>query len=512
MATALVVDKEIESYDLIVKHVRPDGQGTDVNLTSVTGIDVDFGESVQTDAQGTAKLRLPKGKYFLDGALADDAGRVYQLVWPTLVLDRATTATVDARRAKPVKMTLPKADAKLAQAEFGYERRIADFALTNNIYAPDLAKFFVGSVGQAPTAEMLSYVYSRWGVPGKDGTFRNSPYSYDLLKGVRGGYFNGYSRVVQDRELAKVVSQYHADHPGDLADVARFGLLPGMESSSTGQPFRYDLPARPVQYVESTGTAWAANFEALRLRPDGEVDYPLGLTAQERSYKPGKTYTERWAAAVPAPGLSDGDGSIRDGNDLSVFMFPSSDPDGHAGLSITFDSAITRLYRDNKLVASEEWPGQLWAENLPAGKASYRLETSQRRSLLQLAPWMQSVWTFTSQNTGTAKVVLPLRSTQFQPAVDPNNSVARKPVSKVPFKVMHQPGAKVAPIKKVEVQVSGDGGTTWRKAAVLPRSDGTFEAIFATPKDAKLISLKSLVIDKDGNTSAQTVISAYRLR
>jgi len=41
---------------------------------------------------------------------------------------------------------------------------------------------------------------------------------------------------------------------------------------------------------------------------------------------------------------------------------------------------------------------------------------------------------------------------------------------------------------------------------------GTYKAIFATPKDARTISLKSHLIDAAGNITDLTVIGAYPLR
>jgi hypothetical protein len=40
----------------------------------------------------------------------------------------------------------------------------------------------------------------------------------------------------------------------------------------------------------------------------------------------------------------------------------------------------------------------------------------------------------------------------------------------------------------------------------------TYKAFFRTPAGAKLISVRSTLTDKMGNTASQTVINAYRIR
>jgi hypothetical protein len=72
------------------------------------------------------------------------------------------------------------------------------------------------------------------------------------------------------------------------------------------------------------------------------------------------------------------------------------------------------------------------------------------------------------------------------------------------------PGATLPVVKKVEVQVSGDDGKTWKAAAVVPSGAG-YKAVFATPAGAT-VSLKAHVVDAAGNITDQTVISAYPLR
>jgi subtilisin family serine protease len=512
IGTPLVVEKEIESYDVIVKHLLPNGNGTDRNYSVIYGIDKDYLKELVTDAQGVVKLRLPKGRYFVDGLVGDDAERFYQLVWPKLTVDKATALTVDARKAKPATMTLPRKGTKLVEAQFGYWRSLAEWAHEANMATSDLSKLYVGSMGAPASAdEMVSWANSRWVVPGKAGGLRNAPYSYNLVQTKRGDYYTGYHRVVHERGLAKVRTQYTADHAGLIAADSRFAWLPGVGATTAGIPIEYDVPATATHFFDAQDYTWVADVTQIVRRGEDE-DYPLGLSSDDTKLTPGRSYRERWGAAVANAGFGSGDGTYRTGNELTVFMFPVSDQDGHAGTALSYDQGVTRLYRNGKLLAGDDTSaGQLLVENMPADKSSYRLEVSLQRSLLQLATRVDHVWTFSSQDTGEAKEVLPLRSVEFRPVVDANNAVERTTVTKLPFAVVHQPGAKVPGIRSVGVEVSGDGGKTWQKAIVVRRADGTYTAVFKTPA-AKVVSLRSVVADKDGNTATQTVINAYRNR
>ena len=507
IGTPLAVDKEVQSYDLVLPHLGPDGKGTDLAGTLVYSLDREFSAEVAPAANGTAKLRLPKGRYFIDGKVGDDQGRLYQLVWPLVVLDRATTAPIDARKAKPVRMTLPRADARLGQVQIGYQRTMSEGPESNSIYAPALDQVFVGSLGKpAPKGEMVSFISTRWGVPKPDGQFLDSPYTYNLLQAKQDSYFTGYSRTVRDQDLAKIVTQYTADQPGLLALDERFGVVAGMGGSSSGQTFAFSRPSRITHYVEP-GVTWSSMVDTYQ--PDsGDGRWLTNHISGEQIYRAGRSYAERWGAAVAVPAVADG-GSNRTGGEMNIYVQPNADADGHSGDSLEMDQSAIKLYRDGKLIGSDTLPGQLNVDGLPAGKAAYRLESSQTRSLLQLATKMSTVWTFSSQ-AGTDAAPLPLWVVLFRPKVDPANSVARQPISILPLDVATQPGAKVGAVKQVALQVSGDGGKTWTKASVVPTGK-SYRAIFKTPA-GKLISVRSTLTDKNGNAVTQTVINAYRVR
>ncbi|TDD59397.1 hypothetical protein E1263_15250 [Kribbella antibiotica] len=514
VGTPLAVEKEIESYDVTVRHLLLDGNGTERNFTRIFSLDEEKIIEVPTDANGVAKLRIPRGRYLVEGLLGDTSDRLYQLVWPNLNVNRALTLAVDARQAKPAAFTMPRKNTALAQAQFTYNWTGKKHFWDGNISTANLDKLYVGSIG-APLDGFTATISARFVVQRKAGDYRNAPYDYNLVQSRKGTYFTGYRRVVRESELGQIKSRYTADVAGRIVYDERFGWLPGAGGSTASIPIEYTAPAVATHFVEARdsggGISWDGNVSYLH-REAGDDDDLWSLTSTGPIANPGQQRSERWGASVVNAGLDGGDGSHRTGNELMLFAFPLTDADGHPGTGLTgSEEESTKLYRDGKLIASESVAGQIYLENAPAEKSRYRLEMSMRRDRLQLANQVNHVWTFSSQDTGGAKVVLPLRDVHFKPVVDALNSVPRTTVTKLPFTVVNQPGATPAPIESVAVEFSGDAGKTWRRAIVVPGVDGQYTAVFRTPA-GKVVSLRSTVKDRDGGTATQTVINAYRIR
>jgi len=290
------------------------------------------------------------------------------------------------------------------------------------------------------------------------------------------------------------------------------GQLPGMDKPAFGRIISYNAPAQRVHYREAGNVEWLVFVDDIGVRPNGDLVNHQSMLKQVGPYRAGKSYAERFAAAVATPGVNLAE-STRAGDTLQVLVPPCMDQDGNMCLAFDSDAAFTKVFRDGKLIGESDFEaGATLVEGVPAALGKFRVESSLTRSTLQLASKVDATWTFSSRANGDKRELLPLRAVQFLPAVDARNAVARYPRSVLPLKVLQQPGAQLPAVKSVEVQVSGDGGKTWQRAAVLRKPDGTYNSLFTTPKGAKLISLKSLITDTAGNTSTQTVINAYRLR
>ncbi|MFI1338147.1 S8 family serine peptidase [Streptomyces sp. NPDC020845] len=100
--TALVVTREVESYDVTLDFVAADGTPADATA-SVVGLDNDVFVTPQA-TNGKATLRLPHGTYSIEAPVYTD-GALALMVSPELDLRADTALTFDARKARPVAIT-----------------------------------------------------------------------------------------------------------------------------------------------------------------------------------------------------------------------------------------------------------------------------------------------------------------------------------------------------------------------------------------------------------------------
>ena len=476
----VVVDKEVESYNLTVTHLGVDGKPAAEADSMLWGLESEEFESGVAGPGGQAVIRLPRGAYLLQGSVYGSGGEYYQLVQPELQITGDRAVVVDARRAKPVSVTVPRKDAKPYLIQAGYDRTTPDgtWLRTGQLFF-DYSKLFLGRLGDpVPADQLTAFVASSLAAPGPAGDFRNSPYVYSLLDTHSGEAFDGLTRVVRDRDLARVVSTYNGKQgtPGFL-------LLLGTQPHAhppLGIGYSITLPAKVDQYYEPGATEWLTKYQ----------DDTIELSSPTKQYRAGTATHERWNAPVFVPGFAGQGSAVRAGDAIKVQLFSHSDQDGHAGLR--WGGATTKLFRGDAVVAESDQFGTLEASGLPAGETQYRLETSIEGTALVAA--------FRSSAKGGP---LPLTTVRFSPEIDAQNFVARKPITVLPFSFDAQAGTPA--VKKVAIQYSADG-KTW-KPTVIAGS----RAVFPTPSSAE-VSLRAVVTDRAGNTTTQTLIGAYQLK
>jgi hypothetical protein len=493
VTSAIGVVKEAERYDLTIKHVGPDGGLADSGRTEVWGLNQDVVSSL---AGARETLRLPKGEYLLEGRqqTGEDS---YLIVQPSLQLTHDTTVVMDARRTKPVNLILPQPETGLIVGDVGYVRTTSDPARQTSLneLTTDLSHLHLAQLG-ASTASMTGHIASQWGKPGVAGDFRNTPYLYGVVDLTAGGFPTGLDRTVRTRDLAVVDQTINATSERPVQRVLAAGTPDGAGFISPGVPF--DAPVTTKAYLEP-GLSWIT----------GVIDPETfaGVASGQRAYRAGTSSAERFNAApfVPAPTLA-----RRSQDRLQIQIAPTGDADGNRGRTPT-DSAVSSLFRDGIKIAQTPAFGYIDIAGLPADKASYRLETSQtRQTSSTFSTRTEVIWTFCSARTAAA-TTLPLLGVRYQANVDRHNVVRRTPISVLPIVIDPQPSTTLPRIKKLEIQVSGDGGKTWRPAKVQTLGAGTYQATFATPDNAARISLRSHLIDAYGNSLDQTVIDAYPL-
>ncbi|GAB3810280.1 hypothetical protein [Kribbella italica] len=283
--------------------------------------------------------------------------------------------------------------------------------------------------------------------------------------------------------------------------------LPGV-SRQWVTTVRFDTPATTRMLFEP-GYAWETEVSEIEPGPDPNDTWPLEVTQAVDSptrYAAGRTYRDRWnaAALVPAPAIAE-----RAGDDLQLAFSPHLDADGHGWFTVTPDSAAGKLYRDGKLLAESSDFGYVEVGDVPAAPARYRFETSMTRSVSELSTRIDVTTTFTS--AGGDREQFPLRAVRYLPDVDARNTVKRAPVTVLPVLVQGLPGQRLPAVQRLEVQVSGDGGASWRPARVVHDGVDKYRAVFPTPA-GQTVSLRAHLVDRAGNSTDQTVVGAYKVR
>jgi hypothetical protein len=146
---------------------------------------------------------------------------------------------------------------------------------------------------------------------------------------------------------------------------------------------------------------------------------------------------------------------------------------------------------------------------LPAGRGNYRLSTSLTRgpAWANLSRRIDATWTFSSSRPAAGKRQdLPLQAVRFSPQLDRDN-IAPAGRFQIPLTAERVPGSVNATVRSIAVDVSYDGGKTW-KTVPLTGSGASRVATVTNPVSGT-VSLRAKVVDSAGDTVEQTIITAY---
>jgi subtilisin family serine protease len=516
LSTPVGVDKEIESYDLTIRHTDRNGRPATQSYTTLYRLDAHQTPVDLEEPEGPATLRLPKGRWQIRTTILDDQGRTL-LVHPDLNLNRSQTVEADARLGRPISLKLPRTDATSLLAEIVYQWQEADGTSRSWGWLGD-------SYDGAYTAQLgpaRAYPGVRTKVAGQWAAARvGSPYAYRLTWFRSGGMVNGFERRVAQHDLAAVQTDYARHLPDAEANAAgrawpRDGMIFSYLSQTT-----FGTPFKQVEYVNTDdGIRWQRYL--FEYAPDGRVnrfESPFAV------YRSGRTYPEDWnrgvfAPALPWAGAQGSEGVSRTGDAISTDLLMYGDARGSLGYS-SRATQRTALYRDGALVG--EQPEIETSFTVPAREAAYRLVVeSERGAPATLSTRVSGVWTFRSGHVaGDTPARLPVSVVRFSPALDAENSAPSGRRFTVPVTVQPLAGSTARPVKKLSVEVSYDDGATWAKAenhgsAAAPRDPAGINGsaiVLRHPAGDGFVSLRARAVDKAGNTVEQTVIRAYRIR
>ncbi|MEV6369799.1 S8 family serine peptidase [Micromonospora musae] len=511
--TPVAVHREVESYQLTVRHLDDTGAATGQHGTTLVDL-ADVTSHDLYDPDGTVQVRLPKGRYALVSYVFsgdEQNSRAAMIARPELMLDRDTELTVDARRAKPVRSTVPDPTATPQLVDIGANVFVADVGSHSfSLLGFDFTGLSSGQLGpNGSAARFVGTVSSQWA----DREAASSPYLYALSEGFPGRLPTGFDRDYRARDLATVTHTFRGGYPGLETERLVFPQLePAVGGWAVALPTA--VPGQRVERYNTRGVRWTSELTFGVRTADGWLEPRAMLAGDARTYQAGKHLREAWNGApygpsFPAPRWP-GQGITRQGDVIVLDVPLHSDASGHAGGSLP-DSARTALYRNGKLVGESADPGFGQFE-VPPGAAGYRLETVTKRSFTDLSTEVGAAWTFRSRHVpGEDFAALPAMAVRFAPPLDAANNAPAGRSFVVPVQVQRQPGAPSARVAALMVEVSYDGGSTWQRVKVRKSGDG-WKATVRHPAGSGYASLRATARDSAGNTVTQHVLQAYRLR
>ncbi|WSK24902.1 S8 family peptidase [Streptomyces sp. NBC_01298] len=502
--TGLAVEREVESYDITLRHLDVNGASPATYYTTITklGTGLEGRFEVPYDPSGTVVQRLPKGDYLLEGVVWGPGPTLGFFVQPVLKVTGKSTVTFDSRKAKPFAVTPPDPGAKLVSAYAGFSD---DAAMVSDMWATDgTTKILTQHLG--PAAPTLRAQYNGlWKTPGAAG----KNVDYRLAFNRTGTFFSGLDRKVTRADVAEVKLGFGASVAGTKGQITAIATDDQGYTAGVQDPPVQSLPLASTQYVSTEGVRWS--WTASQLDSGGEVR--TIYTHNRVSYKPGKSYTLNFNTGVVGPDLEAGDeqGGWRTGNymDANVGLF--NDGGGHEGYSIP-TGGFTRLESGGKVIAETPSTGWFSAE-LPAGSAVYRLTREATRSAKDTATStkVRASWTFTSARPATDRSVkLPLSSVRLSPKLSLSATAPAGSSLKVPLR-LGGVAADAAQVAALTVRVSFDGGATWRLLAVATDAEGARSVTVRHPASAKAVSFRVDLKDKAGNAVRETITNAYLL-
>ncbi|WP_199714743.1 S8 family serine peptidase [Micromonospora radicis] len=510
--TPVAVHKEVESYPVTLRHLGLDGSAPDDYLTFLIGLD-DFSDVYAYDPSGTVEIRVPKGRYGVASYLWDEATEsVAMLVRPELTVDGATAMTLDARKAGPVRLTVPDRSAKPALVVADATFLLGDLGSAGfGVLAEDFTGLAIGQVGRAvPADRFVGSVASQFA----DLAVTNSPYFYGLAEYFPGRLPNGVTKHYRNTDLAKVTQRFQGGYPGALAERLAFPVAEP-DLGGWAAVLHVKVPGQRVEYYNTRQVRWSTELAfGTPVEDLPWLDLVAAFWSEPMTYRAGRHYQDTWNGAPYGPSFPQPrwpeEGVTRQGDVITLAVPMHSDAAGHPGGSLA-DVSRTALYRNGKLVG--EGPEHGWGQfEVPAGKATYRLETSAKRSFTDLGTEVATTWTFRSRQVrGDEPVRLPVGLIRFAPRLDANNAAPAGRSFVIPVQVQRQSGASAGRTRSLTVEVSYDGGRTWQRAKVKKVGSG-WQATVRHPRGAGHVSLRASAEDSTGSTVTQRTIQAYRLR
>ena len=506
-----------------------------------------FGDPIESENdfyRGSTKFSVPAGNYFALGLFFDASGATRLVVLPHFSVPTTGTATVPMAeslasskitfatslpaRVTDVQATLLTQSAAGPESGFSFDNANIPLYLSPTTSAPPVGHLYLGVNGLLHSPSTVA-----------------SPYQYNLVYQDTSGVIPAQDYTVPASSLATLHERFFQAGRAQGA-YFRLGFYP-WEGGYFTTIYPQALPYQRTVYASGDPAAlWAAQYFQSYATLAG------GQSASLEQYTAGQTVPADWNAGPLHAGTNMNligaanlftavPSASRSGNTLALDVTPFSDSEpGHLGSgfqpgifgstgqvtgSYEIDQNGKKIAGGNAVQAAQGGTA-LYAQARLSAKPSvikFAVSASRTGRAYGLATSSRTVWTWPSaRQAGTALpagwicpaaktcVVQPMMTLGYSVpglGLDESAPPGRQVLD---FSAAHLQLAAAAAVKDATVQVSQDGGKTWRSVAVTGTGPGRFRAVFSD-KSAGPVALRVTAADSAGCTIKETILSAYKV-
>jgi hypothetical protein len=499
-------------------------------------------ESMNDFYHGSTKFSVPAGNYLALGMFFDPSGATRLVVLPHFSVSSAVTVPMAESAASskitfttplPSKVTDVQASLLIQSAagggsEFGFDNSNIPLYVSPTSSAPPVGHLSLG---------VNALLRSPGSVP--------SPYQYNLVYQDTSGVIPAQQYTVQPSGLATLHERFFQPGKAQGADfrIAFYPWEGGYFTSIYPQALPYQ---RTVYATGDPAAVWASQYWQSYQTLSG------GQSAALQQYAAGQTVPVDWNGAplhmgtnlnligaanlfLTAPSAS------RSGNTLDLDVTPFSDNQpgdlgsgfqtgifgatGTVAGTYEIDQNGKKIAGGDAVKAAQGGNGLFTQVKLGARPSLIKFIVSASRTgrVYGMNASTRTVWTWSSAKqagavlpTGwicpatNACAVQPMLTLQYAvPGLGLDESAA--PGRQVlDFTAGHLQLAPASAIKGATLQVSQNGGKTWRPVTLTGYGPGAFRASF-NDKSAGAVSLRVTASDAAGGTVRETILSAYKV-
>jgi hypothetical protein len=457
---------------------------------------------------GTDTVRVARQTYLIGAQIPVYAGQ--QVTSETLVVERVKiraggTIVLNARHGKQLRVTLRGATAA--------EQNLTASACVSTPEGG--ASMAISASGEPGTAVYVVPMKSaRVGFNYLDDLQSAAGVSYLLYGATNGRIPSGPAYQQSVRRLARVTITMKggADPSASSILTVQSGNTSAICGAGTEFGGTIFGPFSMVDY--RTAGEWTTSVDTSGAPPSQEGDYLY----EDRSYTAGRSYSDTFGSAVVGPSrdFPEIEGNIFNFSPQAMFNDPNPRLFGGSRAATN----VVTLRQGRHLVRKQTWYSNCQScFQLTLRRAGwYQLSVNSRRwySGRLLSPNESLSWRFhiSPAAPGGNWVSFPVTETVYQPAglnmdnqaPSGGHTALRITVDRAGDEFSPAPRYK---LRTVKVQMSVNGGTTWR-TLTLTRRSGYWLATVPDPASG-YVSLRSVVTDVRGDSSVQVIYRAFAI-